>query len=269
MDVSLSIADGPELSLQSLPYVATATDAPTDALRNPALALFLIHARLRDAAGLVSHIGPLRDMPERAYRLDSIPSAGPTSNMVGIMASDERAVDAASKALSAAGLATRVEVTRPAPGYLGIVLVDPKLRRRVNLADSGFGASQVLPIIVALASAAPGSFVLIQQPELHLHPESQVRVADVILALAESSNLGLVVESHSEHLLLRIQTRLALGEIDPTKFCLYFVDRSRVKRAIADSHGNLDTSRLPGDFFEEEWGEAVKLARARRDRRKK
>jgi hypothetical protein len=264
-----NISDASELSLRTLPFMTSLAKRSGEQRDDPTLILFNLHARLREACDLLAHIGPLRSMPERAYRLDSIPSAGPSSHMVGIMASNENAVRAASTALQSAGMAAQVEVTRPAPGYLGIVLIDPKTKRKTNLADVGFGASQVLPIIVTLASVPERSLVLIQQPELHLHPHTQVKVADVIIELAKAANLGLIVESHSEHLLLRIQTRLALGDVEPSDFCLYFVDRSRVSRATANHDGVLDTSRLPADFFEEEWTEAVNLARAARRESKK
>ncbi len=77
------------------------------------------------------------------------------------------------------------------------------------LADVGFGVSQVLPVITLLFFAKPGSTLLLEEPELHLHPRAQSHLADLILDVAEKRNLQLIVESHSEHLLRRLQRRIA------------------------------------------------------------
>ncbi|MCY4021717.1 MAG: DUF3696 domain-containing protein [Chloroflexi bacterium] len=78
-----------------------------------------------------------------------------------------------------------------------------------SLADAGFGLSQVLPVITMLLSAPAGSIVLLEQPELHLHPNAQSALADLLLLAAEQRGLQLIVESHSEHLLRRLQRRIA------------------------------------------------------------
>jgi len=78
----------------------------------------------------------------------------------------------------------------------------------VNIADVGFGVSQVLPVLVALLVAEPGQLVYIEQPELHLHPRAQVALAQV---LADAANRGVrvVIETHSDLVLLGIQTLVA------------------------------------------------------------
>lgn len=77
------------------------------------------------------------------------------------------------------------------------------------LLDVGFGVSQVLPVITKLLSAPPGSIILLEQPELHLHPNAQAALADLMLEVAEKRNLQLIVESHSEHIVRRLQRRVA------------------------------------------------------------
>ena len=78
-----------------------------------------------------------------------------------------------------------------------------------SLTDVGFGVSQVLPVITMLMSAPEGSIVLLEQPELHLHPNAQAALADLMLEVAENRNLQLIVESHSEHIVRRLQRRIA------------------------------------------------------------
>ena len=77
------------------------------------------------------------------------------------------------------------------------------------LTDVGFGVSQVLPALVLLYYVPEGSTVLMEQPEIHLHPAVQAGLADVMLNVAEARDLRIVVESHSEHLMRRLQRRVA------------------------------------------------------------
>lgn len=77
------------------------------------------------------------------------------------------------------------------------------------LLDTGFGVSQVLPVITLLLSAPEGSIILLEQPELHLHPNAQAALADLMLHAAETRKLQLIVESHSEHIVRRMQRRIA------------------------------------------------------------
>ena len=78
-----------------------------------------------------------------------------------------------------------------------------------SLSDVGFGVSQVLPVITMLMSAPEGSIILLEQPELHLHPNAQAALADLLIEVAESRKLQLIVESHSEHIVRRMQRRIA------------------------------------------------------------
>ena len=78
----------------------------------------------------------------------------------------------------------------------------------VPLSAMGFGASQVLPIIVQCVKAKPGSLVIIEQPELHLHPRAQAELGDVFIAMSHRG-VHFLIETHSEHLLLRLRRRIA------------------------------------------------------------
>jgi predicted ATPase len=94
----------------------------------------------------------------------------------------------------------------------------------VNIADVGFGVSQVLPVLVALLAGEPGQLVYLEQPELHLHPKAQVALAGI---LADAANRGVrvVAETHSALLLLAVQTLVAKGSIAPEKVILHWFER--------------------------------------------
>jgi predicted ATPase len=102
-------------------------------------------------------------------------------------------------------------------GRIGIGLsVTPKgLEREVDLTSVGVGVSQVLPVILLCLLAEPGTLVILEQPELHLHPKLQQDLADFLLACSRSGR-QIVLETHSEHLVNRLRYRIAYDETEET-----------------------------------------------------
>ena len=94
----------------------------------------------------------------------------------------------------------------------------------VSIADVGLGVSQVLPVLVALLAAEPGQLVYLEQPEIHLHPRAQAALAEI---LADAANRGVrvVVETHSDLLLKRIQSLVAEDKISEDKVKLHWFRR--------------------------------------------
>jgi predicted ATPase len=133
----------------------------------------------------------------------------------------------------------------------------------VTLPDVGFGVSQVLPVIVECFYAQPNTTVLLEQPEIHLHPSVQSALADLFIETVQSKENGteravqLIVESHSEHLLRRLQRRVAEGAIRPEQVALYFCKRGQNGSVIEPLEINLfgDIKNWPDDFFGDEMGE--------------
>ena len=105
------------------------------------------------------------------------------------------------------------DVTVEARGRAGVSIeVHPTdLDRRVDLTSVGVGVSQVLPVLAVCLLAEPGDIVLLEQPELHLHPALQMRLADFLLACVGSGR-QVIVETHSEHLVNRLRRRVAEAE---------------------------------------------------------
>lgn len=141
----------------------------------------------------------------------------------------------------------------------------------VLLTDVGFGVSQVLPVLVLAFYAPEGSIVILEQPELHLHPSVQAGIADVLIDAAERRDLQLIVESHSEHFLLRLQRRVAEGRLEASEAALYFCDRapdgaSKLTELDLDLLGNI--RNWPRDFFGDSFGEREAAVRAALKRRK-
>ena len=145
-----------------------------------------------------------------------------------------------------------------------LVLVDQRTDTPVSHRDVGIGVSQVLPVLVS-AYASTDKFLAIEQPEIHLHPALQAELGDVFIesALGEGRNTFLI-ETHSEHLLLRIMRRMretsagklpdGVPEVRPEDVMVLFVEpdgpQSLVREMPLNERGEL-VKAWPGGFFEE------------------
>lgn len=113
------------------------------------------------------------------------------------------------------------------------------LDRQVDLTSVGVGVSQVLPVLTVCLLAEPGDIVLLEQPELHLHPALQMRLADFLLACVDSGR-QIIVETHSEHLVNRLRRRAAEAESDRIG--------ELVRIVFAERDDNGHTSFRPSDI---------------------
>ncbi|MEA5533325.1 AAA family ATPase [Crocosphaera sp. XPORK-15E] len=119
----------------------------------------------------------------------------------------------------------------------------------VSIADVGFGVSQTLPAIVALLVAEPNQLVYLEQPEIHLHPRAQASLADILI---ESANRGVkvVIETHSDLILKRIQSLVAEDKIEPEKIKLHWFSRDQ-KGCTKVTTADLDKAGTFGDWPED------------------
>src|SRR5262249_46498369 len=92
------------------------------------------------------------------------------------------------------------------------------------LPEVGFGVSQVLPVLVLCYYVPEGSTILLEQPEIHLHPSVQSGLADVFVDVLKNRKVQVILESHSEHLLRRLQRRIAEEVLPNGDTSIYFCD---------------------------------------------
>lgn len=142
--------------------------------------------------------------------------------------------------------------------------------RETNIADAGFGASQVFPLIVQALASAPGTLTLAEQPEIHLNPKLQSVLADLFVTMA-NTHRRVVVETHSEHLLLRLRRLIAEGKIAANRVALYFVEKiggeSTIRRVPISAKGHISADEWPKGFFGETLKESLALAAAQAARK--
>ena len=138
------------------------------------------------------------------------------------------------------------------------------------LTDVGFGVSQVLPVVTLLQYVPEGSTVILEQPELHLHPLAQANLADVIINAATHRRIQVILESHSEHLLLRLQRRIAEQKIPSDDIKLYFCNSpggiSILEPLDLDLLGQINN--WPLNFMGDAFGETYAAEKARLERMK-
>ncbi len=124
-----------------------------------------------------------------------------------------------------------------------------------GLGEVGFGASQLLPILGECVSRKR-SLICIQQPEEHLHPRLQASLGEALAQIAKDSELGnqLIVESHSETLILRVMKLVRERFLIPQDVAVIYVQSTdAVSEAFElrlDDDGNF-LDPWPGGFFEE------------------
>ncbi len=140
----------------------------------------------------------------------------------------------------------------------------------VDLPDVGFGISQVLPVLVQCFYAPDRSIILMEQPEIHLHPSAQSALADVMIDVINSRengvdrNIQLVIETHSEHFLRRLQRRIAEDVVPQEKVSAYFANIAKTPATLEllqiDIFGNI--LNWPENFFGDEMDDITEQAKA-------
>lgn len=143
-----------------------------------------------------------------------------------------------------------------------------------DLVDTGEGLGQVLPVAVALARAAHsprGGLVAVEQPELHLHPRLHEELAAWMCRLVRGpSRPRVVVETHSENLLLALMLAVVEGTLSPDDVVVYWVHQldtgeSRAERVTLSRDG-VPVGLWPPDVFSEDARLATRLNRLRLQR---
>lgn len=252
---------------------------------------------LRSALAGVHYLGPLRTPAERFYvaQEDSAPVFDPSGDFVPYVLRDRSDEDVPvirpggtePELMSltagigdwlhylrtgerAAGVESELVVRTTRGVLVELALRPPSGHESHALADSGFGYSQVLPILVRGLLARPGETLIIEQPELHLHPGLQVRLATFLVSLAESGR-QVIVETHSEHIVNSI--RVIAAEDSSSRLAamsrIVYVDGTtrppQIHQLAVQPDGTVPD--WPADFFGEALDLSGRLLRAQRRRR--
>jgi len=135
----------------------------------------------------------------------------------------------------------------------------------VNIADVGFGVSQIFPIILEGIRIPHGGTLLLEQPEIHLHPNLQMQLADYLLALALSGK-NIIAETHSDHLINRLIRRIVEDNVYNLRdlVAIYFIRPSENGAFFEEIEIDAVNGIInwPDDFFDQTASEQEKIIKA-------
>ena len=231
----------------------------------------------------IVYLGPLRERPQRTYFWNqqspgTLGTKGEFAVQALLASANDRAkptktggrgwlVEQVSRWLKVMEVADGLSLGSQGPSVHYEVLVHQG-RVKANLVDVGFGVSQVLPVVTLAYFVPEGSTVILEQPEIHLHPLAQTALADLFVEVSRTRRVQFVVETHSENLFRRLQFLIADEQISPEDCRLYFVkcgdDGAALQRLEVDEYGRI--KNWPDRFFGDAIGEVERQTRRMIDR---
>jgi putative AbiEii toxin of type IV toxin-antitoxin system len=200
-----------------------------------------IQAKIRDALNATKYLGPFRQPPLRRY-----PTRGSGPKDVGtqgehtvtLLANESITrqrrphLDEVSQWIARLGLGRRIEVPRVGTSDLfetNVTLADDK---KFAIADLGYGLSQVLPVLTQCSFAEPGSTLLFEQPELHLHPLAAGKLTGVFCDTVRKG-VTVIAETHSDDMIKSVLRAIRAGEISRKDVAFYKAKRTQGRTEIA------------------------------------
>jgi len=221
-------------------------------------------------------IGPFRSRPLRTYIFSGeAPSSVGASGekCVDILATDQsrrkgkrkNIAQQVSNWLQESEIARKIAIFPLTDRHFEIRVSHIHTEETVNIADSGFGISQILPILVAGYFIPKNSTFIIEEPEIHLHPKAQSEIGTFLRDISHK-NVQIFVETHSEHLLLRLQRHIASGELRPEDVSVFYVyseekEKSKIEKLIPIGLDGYFAQEWPQGFFPERLIEAEQIAK--------
>jgi hypothetical protein len=223
----------------------------------------------------LAYIGPMRDRPQRFYEHtgESPRTVGPRGEFAYevLFREEQQLRPKLSLAMKQMGLADSVDCVELSTASDVFTVNIQRGGFSVNLADAGFGISQLLPILIQ-GFRKPGTDLrrvprlILKQPEIHLNPAQQSAFAEILVKMLE--HRAIMIETHSEHLLLTVRRLIASRKLKADDVSLHFVERSaddctsRVRAVPIQQNGHISQDAWPSGFFGEGLKEAMQLAAA-------
>ena len=150
------------------------------------------------------------------------------------------------------------------------VLQNSDKANKASLDNIGVGVSQVLPVLLSCMTTQKNEeneILLLEQPELHLHPSAQAKLADFFIAVSVTNRKALFVETHSEHILNRLRLRKIQLKNQKEFIKIFFTTRdgnveTDIEEFTINKDGSYDFESYPEGFFDQTQIESREIAKA-------
>lgn len=243
----------------------------------------------------IKYLGPVRATPKRAYvhfsevARELLPSGENAAHILWARQNElvlfegkkHKLKDALNLCIATMGLSQQITPTRIGNLIYQLKLSQTNCANEVTISDVGFGYSQVIPIILLCLLSNPGNLIILEQPEIHLHPSSCANLADLFIKFIQDGR-RILLETHSSELINRLRLRVIEKPEMKEKISIAFVENdkplnssdhgiknegSTVKQFQIDENGMFPV--WPEGFLDESDKLAEAILKARIDSRKK
>lgn len=230
--------------------------------------LDIYHNFQREILRRIFFLGPIRENPQGLYNIgfDTIPKyVGPTgAYFASVLLHQNKTkeyffpdnetdtvtlLEALDEWMLHLNVASKVTVDRNNSFGFSVSVANTQ-NKTSDIMNVGIGTSQVLPVLITGLLSEPNEVLIFEQPELHLHPYSQSRLADFFIELIKNGR-KVIIETHSEYMILRLRYHVLTERIEPDRIAINFFQNkegTKVKRCEISGFGNLD---YPEDFHDE------------------
>ena len=273
-----------------MPYWITLAEEGSRKRRRVPMDMWLFSELLEHAFATCRYIGPLREEPSRRYIYDDevieIGLKGENAPYICLIDYDKKIRDCylfdnendsfykpqeaikLGEALTSWLETMSIKKFTPTSSYQIVYLNLESASSKnttVNIADVGFGVSQVLPIVLEGLRMPRGHTLILEQPEIHLHPKLQMQIADYLISLALAKK-RVIVETHSDHIVNRLVRRIVedthydYNELISIYFIVPTPDGSKCEKVNIDPEKGI--INWPEGFFDQTASELQKTIQA-------
>lgn len=204
-------------------------------------------------------LSPVRELPHRVYTICGAREIGlKGEHLAEILLRQPEILEQINHWLDRLDIGYAIEVHKlpvTISDYYEMRLMDLQKHNSppVSVADVGIGVSQLLPII-AQALSCKSSCILVEQPELHIHPALQARLGNLFAESMKQNGNQFIIETHSEHLILRLQRLIRKKDLSNDQIGVYYASRGpngcQVQELRLDEEGEF-IDDWPNGFFAE------------------
>lgn len=222
----------------------------------------------KDIISNIFFVGPIRENPKGLYNIgfETIPKyVGPSGEyFASVLLHENRKEreyifprrkeastlsDALAEWMEYLNVASAVDVDKK-NSFGFSVSIENMEQIKSDIMNVGIGTSQVLPVLISVLLSDPGEILIFEQPELHLHPYSQSRLADMFVAFCRQGR-KMIIETHSEYFLLRLRYHIVKGNCPRESISVNFFQNEGGTRVINKNISTLGNIEYPKDFKDE------------------